>query len=294
MSHILSVVHHCCSLLPPTTDIATTVTTARHIRGVSSLSLSLMHCCWRWHQGCYHCCLSPSPFPLPSLFWSSPFNLIVVCPPTTMALHLSSITPNIIPGLFGSIIVTSSSQATAAAAARPFHGGSAKNGHAGQHNNWMAQRHAHAIGDLTMIVVVDHCPTWPSLFLPHPPPMPAVVYTRQPLFVLPRRIAGVTHLPSPSLRLLSVLSLLSSHNGRPSKRDRLTTSRIRLGSSSILHPTRMHTDATFPRCNTTSCCHLPFDAIPSPHPPVVAVTIAVAFNFFGNDWDGIILPCVAW
>ncbi len=31
-------------------------------------------------------CLSPSPFPLPSLFWSSPFQLIVVFPPTAIAV----------------------------------------------------------------------------------------------------------------------------------------------------------------------------------------------------------------
>jgi hypothetical protein len=67
-----------------------------------------------------------------------------------MVLHLSGVTPNIVPGLSGSIIVINSSRATAAAAARPSHGGGKRNSRAGQHNNQMAQCHAHAIGDLTM------------------------------------------------------------------------------------------------------------------------------------------------
>ncbi len=58
---------------PPTTDIAATATTVRHIPGVSSSSLSPMHSRWRWRRRRYPRCLSPSLFPSPSLFWSSPF-----------------------------------------------------------------------------------------------------------------------------------------------------------------------------------------------------------------------------
>jgi hypothetical protein len=76
--------------------------------------------------------------------------------------------------------------------------------------------------------------------------------------------------------LSSPLSLPSSRNEKPSTCNRLTMSRIRLGSSSTLHPRRRHKDATFPRCNATVCCASP----PLP-PPVAIVTIVtiVGGNF---------------
>ncbi len=54
--------------------------------GMSSLLLLLMRSCWRWRQLCYRCWLSPLLFLSPSLFLSSPFQLIVVFPPTAIAV----------------------------------------------------------------------------------------------------------------------------------------------------------------------------------------------------------------
>ncbi len=50
-------------------------------------------------------CLSSSPFPSPSLFWSSPFQLIVVFPPTAIAVAAVVFVASLLPCLSPSLLL---------------------------------------------------------------------------------------------------------------------------------------------------------------------------------------------